>query len=297
MIGLPQLVALATEHAADLDHRVVPLRIGEQSYDTDARPVVMGVVNLSRDSNYRDSIATSTATAIRRGHVLAAQGADLVDVGAESTNGTSTRVDPEQQTRTLVPVIEALSASGIAVSIESYAAATVRAGLKAGAQVLNLTGSDDDETMFALAAEYDATVVLCHIYGSHARALDPVQDPAGATDPIPTMLEQFERRVAAARAAGVRDLAIDPGLGFGFRLTDQVSRAQQQAMVLLNSFRLRRIGVPVCHSLPHSFDLFEDQYRVAEGFYAVLARLGGTGVYRTHEVPQIVAVLGALQTL
>ena len=296
MIGLRQLVALATEHADDLDHDVVPLCIGDQVYDTDTRPVVMGVVNLSRDSNYRDSIATSTATAIRRGHVLAAQGADLVDVGAESTNGTSARVDPEQQSATLVPVIEALAASGIAVSIESYSPSTVRAGLKAGAKVLNLTGSDDDDTMFALAAEHDATVVLCHIYGSHARALDPALD-AAVSDPIPLMLEQFEQRLSTARAAGVRDFAIDPGLGFGFRLSDQVSRAQQQAMVLLNSFRLRRLGVPVCHSLPHSFDLFEDQYRIAESFYTVLARLGGTGVYRTHEVPQIVAVLNALQSL
>ena len=294
MINLAELVALAAEHADDLDHDVVPLRIGTQTFDTDNEPVVMGVVNLSRDSSYRDSVATTAATAIRRGRVLAAQGAHLVDVGAESTNGTSARVAADQQIRTLVPVIEGLAASGIAVSIESYAAATVRAGLEAGARVLNLTGSDDDEAMFALAAEYDATVVLCHIYGQHARALDSAST---TPDPIPGMLEQFERRIATARAAGVRDLTIDPGLGFGFRLTDQVSRARHQAMVLLNSFRLRSLGVPVCHSLPHSFDLFEDQYRIAESFYTVLARLGGTGVYRTHEVPQIVAVLGALQAL
>ncbi len=302
MIGLPQLLALATEHAADLDHVVVPLRIGERSFDTDSEPVVMGVVNLSRDSTYRESVATTTDNAIRRGRVLAAQGAHLIDVGAESTSAAKERVDPEAQTRALVPVIEALAADGIAVSIESYSAGTVRAGLAAGARVLNLTGSDDDEAMFALAAEYDATVVLCHVYGAHARALDTTptgidgDDPSTA-DPLPAMLEQFERRLTAARAAGVRDLTIDPGLGFGFRLTDQVSRARHQAMVLLNSFRLRRLGVPVCHSMPHSFDLFEDEFRTAEGFYTVLAHLGGTGVYRTHEVPRIVAVLNALQTL
>jgi dihydropteroate synthase len=296
MIDLPRLVALAAAHADDLDHDVVPLRIGDDTFDTDTRPVVMGVVNLSRDSSYRDSVSTTSETAIRRGQVLAAQGAHVIDVGAESTNGTSARVDPEQQVRTLVPVIEALTASGVAVSIESYAPATVRAGLEAGARVLNLTGSADDDAMFALAAEYDAAVVLCHIYGSHARALDD-RAAEGLDDPVPAMLEQFERRLSRARAAGVRDIAIDPGLGFGFRLADQVSRARHQAMVLLHSFRLRRLGVPVCHSLPHSFDLFEDQYRIAESFYTVLARLGGTGVYRTHEVPQIVAVLGALGTL
>ncbi len=297
MIGLRELVALATEHAADLDHPVTPVRIGERSFDTDVEPVVMGVVNLSRDSTYRDSVAVTTDTAIRRGRVLAAQGAHLVDVGAESTSSAKQRVSADEQADSLVPVIAALAGDGIAVSIESYAASTVRAGLAAGARVLNLTGSDDDEAMFALAAEYDATVVLCHIYGSHARALDTTAEPDDRSDPIPPMLEQFERRLAAARSAGVRDLVVDPGLGFGFRLTDQVERARHQAMMLLQTFRLRSLGVPVCHSLPHSFDLFEDQFRIAESFYSVLAHLGGTGVYRTHEVPQIVAALRALHTL
>lgn len=296
MIDLRTLAALAAEHADDLDHAVAPLCIGGRPFDTDTEPVVMGVVNLSRDSSYRDSISVTTDTAIRRGRVLAAQGAHLVDLGAESSNGTAARVDDDAQVRTLVPVIEALAADGVAVSVESYSPVTVRAGLAAGARVLNLTGSSDDDTMFALAAEHGAAVVLCHVYGDHARALDASRSEA-VGDPVPEMLEAFGRRLDRARAAGVRDLAIDPGLGFGFRLDDQVARARHQSTVLLNSFRLRRLGVPVCHSLPHSIDLFEDQYRIAEGFYTVLARLGGTGMFRTHEVPQIVAVLGALNRL
>ena len=296
MIDLRSLVALAAAHAGDLDHAVAPLRIGAHTYDTDEHPVVMGVVNLSRDSTYRDSVATTHATAVRRGRVLAAQGADLVDLGAESSNGTAARVDDDQQIRALVPVIEALAADDIAVSVESYSAPTVRAGLAAGARVINLTGSREDDAMFALAAEHDAAVVMCHVYGAHARDLDASRTEA-LGDPIPEMLEQLATRLDRARALGVHEVAIDPGLGFGFRLTDPVSRARHQTMVLLNSFRLRALGVPVCHSLPHSFDLFEDQFRVAEGFYTVLAHLGGTGVYRTHEVPQIVAVLAALSRL
>ncbi|WP_323792507.1 dihydropteroate synthase [Nocardioides sp.] len=297
MISLRRLVDLATAHADDLDHAVEPLRLGTRTFDTDTEPVVMGVVNLSRDSTYRESVATSTANAVRRGRVLAAQGAHLIDVGAESTNVTKARVDADQQIRSLVPVIEALAADDIAVSIESYAAPTVRAGLEAGARALNLTGSDDDAAMFDLAAEYDAAVVLCHVYGAHARDLDTGRDPSADTDPVPEMLERFEQRIGAARAAGVTSLSIDPGVGFSFRTDDPLERSRHQASVLLNSFRLRRLGVPICHSVPHSFDLFEEQFRIAESFYTVLANLGGTGVYRTHEVPQIVAVLGALHAL
>ena len=72
---------------------------------------------------------------------------------------------------------------------------------------------------------------------------------------------------------------------------------RHQTRVLLNSIRLRVLGLPICHALPHAFDLFEDQFRSAEGFFAVLARLGGAGVFRTHEVPAGRAVLDALGVL
>ncbi|MGA8850363.1 MAG: dihydropteroate synthase [Aeromicrobium sp.] len=297
MITLRALAALAEQHADDLEQTVVPLRVGDRTFDTDAEPVVMGVVNLSRDSSYRESVATTRDNAVRRGRVLAAQGAHLIDLGAESSNVGKARVDAKDQTRSLVPVIEALTADGIAVSIESYDVSTVRAGLAAGARVINLTGSAQDAAMFDLAAEHEATVVLCHVNGSHARDLDSVRAKDVVADPIPDMLEQFERRMTEARERGVHDMAIDPGVGFSFAMDDHVRRAHHQTTVMLNSFRLRRLGVPICHSVPHAFDLFEEQFRIAEGFFTVLAHLGGTGVYRTHEVPQIVAVLGALGRL
>ena len=294
MISLSALAALAAAHPDDLDLPVEPLRLGDREIDTDARPAIMGVVNLSRDSGYRESVSTSLATAVRRGRVLAAQGADVVDVGAESSNGTSARVDADSQVASLVPVVRGLAEAGVTVSVESYEPPVVEACLKAGARVLNLTGSAEDAAMFDLAAEHDASVVLCHILGEHARALDGSDVEA---DPFPAMLESFGRRIDDARSRGVRGIAIDPGLGFGFRLTDQRARARHQASVLLASFRLRRLGVAVCHSLPHSFELFEDQFRTAEGMFAVLAHLGGTGLYRTHEVPQVVAVLDAMREL
>lgn len=72
---------------------------------------------------------------------------------------------------------------------------------------------------------------------------------------------------------------------------------QHQTKVILNSFRLRELGFPICQALPHAFDLFEDQFRTAEGFFAVLASLGGVGVFRTHEVAQVRAVSNAMHIL
>lgn len=293
MITLHALATLAADHAEDLDRPVAPVRLGEQSFDTDHEPVVMSVVNLSPDSAYRESIGVSTQAAVRKAHVQVAEGAHVVDLGAESTMETAASVDGDGQKELLLPVVEQLVADGIAVSVETYDVGVARAALEAGACMLNLSGSDHDEEMFALAAAHRATIVLCHVLGPHARA---VTDADVSVDQLPQIATQFEERVSHARSLGATDLVIDPGVGFGFQLDDAQARARYQAAALLHTFRLRRLGLPICHALPHAFDIFEDRFRSAEGFFAVLAALGQTGVYRTHEVPLIRAVLEAMRT-
>lgn len=299
MIDLASLAALAAEHADDLARPVAPLLVGDRVFDTDTTPVLMGVVNLSQDSAYRESVVVSHASAVRRGRVLSAQGAALVDIGAEATSPETARRDGDEQILELVPVVRDLAAEGVLVSVEAYDAAVVAATLEAGATVVNLSGSRDDEEIFALAARHDATVLLCHVAGAHARDLDEAAGTGEAhPDPVPAMLEQFARRIETARSLGVTRLMIDPGTGFPMpSIARPLDRAAYQSMVLLHSFRLRVLGLPVCQSLPHTFPLFEDQFRTAEGMFAVLASLGRCGVVRTHEVPQVQAVLGALQVL
>lgn len=273
-----------------------PLRIGAHTYDTDAEPVLMGVLNLSRDSTYRESIAVSTEAAVRRGRVLAAQGAGIVDVGAESSTARAARVGAADQGAALIPVITELAAAGVNVSVEGYDADLIEAALTAGANVLNLTGTTELPRIYDLAAAHGAAVVLCFVSGANVRELGPA--PAVAADPIPYLLEYFAGRIEQARAHGVTDVVIDPGMGFFYtNLIDPRTRARHQASVLLNSYRLRELGVPVCQSLPHAFDLFEDHFRSAEGFFAVLAGLARTGVLRTHEVAHVAAVRRAMTTL
>lgn len=292
MITLRELARLAAEHADDLDHPVAPFRIGAVEHDTDATPLLMGVVNLSQDSWYRESIAPSAAQAVRRGTVLAAQGAAVVDVGAESVVAGTRRVGPAEQVAALVTVVRDLHAAGVVVSVESYAPEVVAATLAAGAQVLNLTGSADDAAMFDLAAAHDAALVLCHVGGANPRELDGA---AVARDPYPAMAEAFAARVADARARGVTaGICLDPGVGFGFTSATSLDRVRHQAVVLLNSFRLRRLGLPICHALPGGLDFFEEESTTAEGFFAVLAALGGTGIHRTHEVARVRGVLAAV---
>ena len=295
MISLTELLELATEHSVSLNLPVELVRVGDRTFDVDARPAVMGTLNLSRDSTYRESVAISTESAIRKGRVMAAQGADFVDIGAESSTAKASRVGASDQIRALVPVIETLAADGIVVSAETYEPAVVEACLRAGAQILNLTGTSHHREIHALAAEFGATVVMCFVGGGNVR---DVIDVTLDSDPIPGLLEHFSMRVDQARSDGVERIIIDPGMGFFYgNLVDPMTRVRHQARVLMNSFRLRELGLPICNAVPHAFDLFEDQFRTAEGFFTVLSLLGGTSVVRTHEVPQVVAVVSAMGML
>ncbi len=295
MLSLSLLAALADEYRGELDHAVEPLRIGDAVFDVDTRPAVMGTVNLSRDSTYRESIAISTESAIRKARIMAAQGADFIDIGAESSTAKASRVTAADQIAALIPVIEQLASDGILVSAETYEPEVVRACLKAGAKVLNLTGTENHREIFALAAEFEATVVLCYVGGANVR---DVTDVSVDEDPIPGLLDHFGARIDLARADGVERIVIDPGMGFYYgNLTDPLTRVRHQSRVLLNTFRLRRLGLPICHAMPHAFDIFEDQFRTAEGFFTVLGQLGGASVFRTHEVAQVSAVISAMQVL
>jgi dihydropteroate synthase len=293
VISLAALARLHEAYAEDLAAPVTPVVIGDLEIG-DTAPVVMGTVNLSRDSTYRASVATSTASAIRRGRIQAAQGAGVIDLGAESTTAAARRVTAQEQIDSLVPVIEAL-APEVVVSLETYRPEVVAKGLAAGAQILNLTGREHEDEMLTLAAEHGAAVVMCYVPQANVRDNVVVPGPDRA---VADLLDHFGPRLEHARALGVEQVVIDPGLGFYYgNLTDPATRVRHQTRVLTECFRLRALGVPIGNALPHAFDLFEDEFRKAEAFFAVLASLGGTHLFRTHEVPHVRAVLAAMEFL
>lgn len=295
MLSVAALASLQQQFPGLIDAPIAPFAIDGVAYDTDITPVVMGVVNLSRDSTYRESIALSLETAVRRARVLTAEGAHVIDVGAESSRGDAERIDSATQIKQLVPVIEALVAEGIAVSVESYDAEVVRACLEAGAGMVNMTTRDPGDEILAEVAASGASVVMCFLPGVHARDGSHYQLHH---DPIPQLHDYFAERVARARELGVRSMAIDPGLGFSYGPhVSQPVKQRLQGRLLAHSFRLRDLGVPICQLMPHGFDFFEDRYRVGEPFFTVVARLGGVGIFRVHEVPEVVRVLRTMDEL
>jgi dihydropteroate synthase len=293
MLNLEQLAELLEKNRAAASARVREFSIGGKKFHFNSQPAVMGVVNLSADSWYRESVCLSADAAIERGAVLAAQGAYVVDIGAESTLAQAARASDLSQKSKLIPVIKGLRAKKILVSVETYSPKVACASLEAGANVLNLTGTTAAKEIFKLAAAHDAAVIICYVQGKNVRE---VADFDFSADPIEVMRDYFSRQIDLAQRCGLEKLFLDPGLGFYYRnLQDSAVRVRHQMNIFLNTFRLRALGFPVCHALPHAFEFFRDEVRCAEPFFAVLAALGKTDLFRTHEVPRVRAVLETMK--
>jgi dihydropteroate synthase len=293
MLTLEKISELLEKNSASASARVKEFSIGGKKFNFNSQPAIMGVVNLSADSWYRESVCLSADSAIARGKILAAQGAEIIDLGAESTLAHAARANAAAQNSKLIPVIKKLRAEKILVSVETYSSSVARKCLAADANILNLTGIANSKEIFKMVAAHDAAVIICFVAGKNVRE---VGDFDLRVDPILILRDFFSRQIEIAQRCGVEKIFLDPGLGFYYRnLQDSAIRVRHQMNIFLNTFRLRELGFPICHALPHAFEFFREEVRCAEPFFAVLAALGKTDLFRTHEVPRVKAVLETLK--
>jgi dihydropteroate synthase len=179
------------------------------------RTAVMGILNVTPDSFSDGGKYFDLDKAVARGKEIEQEGADLIDIGGESTRPGSKPINEEEETRRVVPVIEMLSSAlKIPISIDTYRAPIARKALEAGAQIVNdISGLRFDDTLAPVVQAAGAGLVLMHSRGS--RETLHKQDPM--ENPLNGIMDSLEASVKAARAAGVSDRAIviDPGIGFG----------------------------------------------------------------------------------
>jgi len=295
MLTLETLASLCQKHSADLTAKVADCQFRGQTFRHQGSPHLMGVINLSPDSWYRESVVLTTEAALEKARRLHSEGAHLIDLGTESTLAHAARIGPQAQSQKLLPIIKTLSQENLLLSIETYHPSTARDCLEAGAAVLNLTGTHPSDEVYRMVADHQAGIILCYVQGPHVRE---VGNFAHSPDHAQSLKDYFQREIDRATAAGVRAIWIDPGLGFYYRnLQDSAARIRYQAETFLHSFRLRTLGWPVCHALPHAFEFFQDEVRSAEALFAVLAILGKTDLLRTHEIPKVRAVVRTLGVL
>lgn len=180
------------------------------------RPVIMGILNTTPDSFSDGGQHLDVEAALARAVQMTEQGADVIDVGGESTRPGSQPVPPEQQIERVVPVIERVveQIPGVLVSIDTTYANVAAAALKAGAMILNdISAGRNDRNMVELAASSTAPIVLMHMQGTPAT----MQDDPHYDNVVQDVLAFLTERAEIAMEAGVRrdQIIIDPGIGFG----------------------------------------------------------------------------------
>ena len=214
------------------------LRCGGRTLELGPRTLVMGIVNVTPDSFSDGGQFLAATAAIDQGRRLADEGADLIDVGGESTRPGAQSVDADEECRRVLPVVEALAAETDAlISIDTSKAGVARRALAAGASILNdVTALRGDPAMAALAAESGAPLVLMHMQGTPRT----MQQAPHYGDLMGELVGFLRQRMAVAVAAGVREEQIiaDPGIGFGKTLAHNLE-------VLRRLPELRSLGRPI----------------------------------------------------
>ncbi|HEX8662510.1 MAG TPA: dihydropteroate synthase [Beijerinckiaceae bacterium] len=270
-----------------LHHRTGTLTLGE-------RTLIMGVVNVTPDSFSDGGVHFRPEDAIAAALRMAAEGADILDVGGESTRPGYVPISADEEWARVRPLLERLAqAEGLPpVSIDTTKAAVARRALTAGASIVNdIWGFQRDPDLAHVVAEAGAAAVLMHNRESLDGSLDIVED----------MLRFFERSLAIARGAGLSDdrVVLDPGIGFGKTLAQQF-----QAIVGLP--RLKSLGFPVLLGVSRkSFigRLFDPPPPAAGRLPGTIAAnafgvLAGADIVRVHDVAahvQALRVLGELR--
>ena len=188
---------------------------GRRTFDLANRGVIMGVINVTPDSFSDGGNFTAASAAVDHGLRLVDEGAEILDIGGESTRPGAAPVTAEEELRRVLPVIEGLAAkTGAALSIDTSKASVARAAVAAGAEIINdVTALQGDDDMARVAAESACAVVLMHMRGTpRTMQQDPHYD-----DVVAEVSAHLAQRVDAARAAGIvaDRIAIDPGIGFG----------------------------------------------------------------------------------
>ncbi len=211
------------------------------------RTLVMGILNVTPDSFSDGGLHANTDTAIARGLALAAEGADIVDVGGESTRPGAQRVDPAQELARVLPVIEALAAAGIPVSVDTMRASTAREAVAAGACLVNdVSGGLADREMAQTVAALGIDYVAMH-WRAHSIEMDGRDT---YVDVVAEVRDELAARVAACVDAGVDPscIVLDPGLGFSkvaesnWPLLARMGEWSGGARVLVGASRKRFLG-------------------------------------------------------
>jgi dihydropteroate synthase len=266
-------------------------RCRDQTLTLGERTIVMGIVNVTPDSFTDGGMYLTTDDAVRHGARLVDEGADVLDIGGESTRPGAEAVDADEELRRVIPVIEGLTEmqQTTPISIDTRKPEVARAALEAGARIVNDVTAGRDGAMLETVADTDAGIVLMHMLGEP----QTMQDDPRYEDVVAEVHEFLRERIEAAVFAGISEerVCVDPGIGFGKNVEHNLALLRSVsalrllgAAVMVGASRKRFIGV---------LTGAEDPTERLEGSLAaaVLAASLGADVVRVHDVAPTVRAL------
>lgn len=245
------------------------------------RPLIMGIVNVTPDSFSDGGLYANKDSAVAHARALLDEGADILDIGGESTRPGAAPVSSDEERRRVLPVIEALAGSGAAISVDTQKPEIMRDAIAAGAGMVNDVNALLAPGALETVAPSGAAICLMHKRG------DPrtMQDDPRYDDVVGEVRSFLAERVAAARAAGIgaERIVIDPGFGFGKTLEHNLVLLQRLA-------EFTGLGAAVLAGLSRKSTLGRitgrgTEQRVHAGVAAALIAVqNGAGIIRTHDV-------------
>ncbi len=249
----------------------IELRWGERTY-------IMGILNLTPDSFSGDGLGDDIEAAVARAKRLASEGADIIDIGGESTRPGASPVSADEELRRVMPVMERLSGElPVPISIDTYKSAVASRAVRAGARMINdVWGLKKDPDLARVAAEAGVPIVL----------MSYLQEPVRG-DIIAEVISDLEKSMEQATGAGVAEpnIIIDPGIGFG-------KNAEQSLEIIHRLSELKVLGRPILLGTSRKFmvGLPFDQRVEATAATVAIGIAHGADMVRVHEVKPMVQV-------
>ncbi len=217
-----------------------PLQLGQYTLPVGQRTLIMGIINVTPDSFSGDALGDDVEAAVNQAKRMYAEGADILDVGGQSTRPGSDPIPVEEELRRVLPVVKRLTAPDgvpLPISVDTSRAAVAEEALNAGAHIINdITGLHDDSTLAEVVAKHNAGLILMHIKGTPRT----MQQNPHYDDLLGEVTQYLREGIDRALAAGVsRDrIWIDPGIGFGKTINHNLE-------LLRRLSELRLLGCPI----------------------------------------------------
>ncbi len=260
-----------------------------------SEPKVMGIINVTADSFYEGSRKTEPSVIRDTAVLMMEQGAAIVDLGAMSSRAGADLIDPELEWKILSPALEAITnIPGIIISVDTVWSLTAKRSIEAGAHIINdiSAGIIDPEMMAVVASFHHIPYILMHMKGLPAT----MNNMTRYHHLVQEVLIYFAQLIRQAKAAGIKDLIIDPGFGF--------AKTKEQSFNLLKHLsKLSIFDLPILAGLSRksmlykSLDITAEEALNATTAANMVALMGGASLLRVHDVSEAVQVIKIFQQL